>query len=283
MASMPRSRGLQGALARGLRVLFADFDTGPLQYRCGLLRVRAAQQATQRRPSRFSSSSVHLAQGTNRGLQFLVSGFAQRFPHALQQGFHKARLSPPRSGALVPFHSMRILPRRPSNSITHSDRPGSAWPSAPQTPGVPKAVLEAASPSGPWPPETGHCTRRFRQPLQLAILQMQSPSRWGRPRGQLDCCRPKKFGIGKRPVCTLRQRSKRREDLLHVVGNIGRLPGHSRVLIAALPPLKSSAAEDRRYQLRPSRVMQACRKDTVRSPRFTLSRARTSVSAPQGS
>jgi hypothetical protein len=36
---------------------------------------------------------------------------------------HNARLSPVRSGAVAPFHWMRILPRGPSNSMRHSDRP----------------------------------------------------------------------------------------------------------------------------------------------------------------
>src|ERR1700730_16143917 len=38
-------------------------------------------------------------------------------------GSQNTRLSPLRSGAVVPFHWMRILPRGPSNSIRHSDRP----------------------------------------------------------------------------------------------------------------------------------------------------------------
>src|SRR5450631_4697085 len=37
---------------------------------------------------------------------------------------HNARLSPARSGAVDPFHWMRILPRGPVNSMTHSVRPG---------------------------------------------------------------------------------------------------------------------------------------------------------------
>src|SRR5207249_1893612 len=39
---------------------------------------------------------------------------------------HNTRLSPARSGAVAPFHWMRILPRGPSNSIRHSARP-MAW------------------------------------------------------------------------------------------------------------------------------------------------------------
>jgi hypothetical protein len=37
---------------------------------------------------------------------------------------HTPRLDPARSGAAALFHSMRILPRGPSNSMTHSVRPG---------------------------------------------------------------------------------------------------------------------------------------------------------------
>jgi hypothetical protein len=36
---------------------------------------------------------------------------------------HKLRLNPARSGGVTPFHWTRILPRGPSNSMTHSDRP----------------------------------------------------------------------------------------------------------------------------------------------------------------
>src|ERR1019366_3067455 len=36
---------------------------------------------------------------------------------------HNARLSPARSGAVVPFHWIRILPCGPSNSMRHSDGP----------------------------------------------------------------------------------------------------------------------------------------------------------------
>src|ERR1035437_3800783 len=39
---------------------------------------------------------------------------------------HNARLNPARSGGVAPFHWMRILPRGPSNSMTHSVRPA-AW------------------------------------------------------------------------------------------------------------------------------------------------------------
>src|ERR1035437_3565752 len=37
---------------------------------------------------------------------------------------HNDRLSPARSGGVDPFHWMRTLPRGPSNSMTHSVRPG---------------------------------------------------------------------------------------------------------------------------------------------------------------
>src|SRR5271157_4518272 len=111
---------------------------------------------------------------------------------------HNARLSPARSGAVVPFHWIRILPCRPSNSMRHSDRPP-VWGATSST-NAGAAVFAIGLADG---------TIR----LSLPYSKRKTFAVWKTPcpRATSAAAAHNGSGIGKRaPLCSLRQRSKRR-------------------------------------------------------------------------
>src|ERR1035441_2501519 len=160
---------------------------------------------------------------------------------------HNDRLSPARSGAVAPFHWMRILPRGPSNSIRHSVRPGSEV--------TPWGAINSKKPRGAGAVAPFQWLRLLPRGPSISIRHSVRPgwevTPWGainskKPAGagaslmagladatmrfSLPCSRRKILavrntpcsrataaaaahnaaGIGKRPRCDFRQRSKRR-------------------------------------------------------------------------
>jgi hypothetical protein len=81
---------------------------------------------------------------------------------------HNTRLSPAKSGAVGPFHWMRILPCGASNAIRHSDKPIASDPTCSMNIGDDVADLVRRA---------RQCIARFRQPLQHAVLQAQNLGR----------------------------------------------------------------------------------------------------------
>src|SRR5271157_4162205 len=132
-----------------------------------------------------------------------------------------ARLSPARSGAVVPFHWMRTLPRRPSNSIRHSARPAAGDVSSSTNAGGAVDRARRGAAAGAFAPlfratGPGASTNCFNLPYSKRKTFAV---------GKTPCCRAnstvaayKPFGIGKRPVCALRQCSKRRETSRILLG-----------------------------------------------------------------
>ena len=118
-----------------------------------------------------------------------------------------ARLSPLRSGAVVPFHSMRSLPRRPSNSIKHSDRPTAGDVISSTNAGGAVGHLRRGPTRGTF------TTRTFAAGLADRSKRFSLPYSKCKPFavGQTPCSRASstaaahnRFGIGKRPVCAFR-------------------------------------------------------------------------------
>src|SRR5271166_5726559 len=114
---------------------------------------------------------------------------------------HNARLSPARSGAVVPFHWIRILPCGPSNSMRHSARPP-VW-------GATSSINAGAA---VFAIGLADCTIR----LSLPYSKRKTFAVWNTPcsRATAAADAHSGSGIGKRaPLCALRQRSKRRYTL----------------------------------------------------------------------
>src|SRR5271165_4246815 len=112
---------------------------------------------------------------------------------------HNARLSPARSGAVVPFHWIRILPCGPSNSMRHSDRPP-VWGATSSTNAGAAAAFAVSL--ADW-------TIR----LSLPYSKRKTFAVWNTPcsRATSAADAHSGSGIGKRaPLCSPRQRSKRR-------------------------------------------------------------------------
>src|ERR1019366_1892543 len=112
---------------------------------------------------------------------------------------HNARLSPARSGATTPFHWMRILPRGPSNSMMHSERPSVCGATnSKNSAGGAGARLAGASDSA----------MRFSLPYSRRRILAVRKTPCSRATAAADAHNAS--GIGKRPWWELRQRSKRR-------------------------------------------------------------------------
>src|SRR5664279_575126 len=116
---------------------------------------------------------------------------------------HSARLSPARSGAVAPFHWMRILPRGPSNSIRHSDRPGPEG-----APGNATNSRNSADSGARLTAGVTDSAMRFSLPYSRRRILAVRKTLCSRATFAADA--HKALGIGKRPRCELRQRSKRR-------------------------------------------------------------------------
>src|ERR1017187_1596503 len=121
---------------------------------------------------------------------------------------HNDRLSPARSGAVDPFHWMRTLPRGPSNSMTHSVRPGTEGSGATNSKKSAAGGVGARLTAGLVDltltmPFSLLCSRR----RGLAVRNVRNPPC---SRANSAAAAHKASGIGKRPRCDFRQRSKRR-------------------------------------------------------------------------
>src|ERR1035437_3738500 len=114
---------------------------------------------------------------------------------------HSVRLSPARSGTAAPFHWMRILPRGPSNSMTHSVEL-TAW-------GATNSKKSAGGGAGArLTAGFADATMRFSLPCSSRRVLAVRKTPCSRATSAAAAHNP--FGIGKRPRCELRQRSKRR-------------------------------------------------------------------------
>src|SRR5450631_2785126 len=109
---------------------------------------------------------------------------------------HNARLSPARSGAVDPFHWMRILPRGPSNSMRHSV-------------GL-TACGDTNSRNSAGARLTGAADSAMRFSLPYSSRRILAVRKTPCSRATSPADAHNAFGIGKRPRCELRQRSKRR-------------------------------------------------------------------------
>src|SRR6516164_6364896 len=93
MTAVPRPRWLLSGLRnRRLLVFLLGFDARVLQYLLGLFRTGLGpgqQEFAQTLKSNlsFAQQLRQIAQSTDRGSEFLISGLPQRFPHPLQQCF----------------------------------------------------------------------------------------------------------------------------------------------------------------------------------------------------
>src|SRR5580658_2980956 len=116
---------------------------------------------------------------------------------------HKPRLNPARSGAAAPFHWTRILPRGPSNSMTHSVRPdpeGATW----------VATNSKKSAAGASRRLTGAAEFVMRFSLAYSSRKIVAVRKTPCSRAASAADAHNAFGIGRRPWCELRQRPKRR-------------------------------------------------------------------------
>src|SRR6185369_1108104 len=122
-------------------------------------------------------------------------------------GSHNTRLSSARSGAVAPFHWIRILPRGPSNSISHSARPA-AWGGT-SSKNVAGAIVGRTDP-GP--------ASTIRLSLPYSRCRALDARKTPCSRAASAAATHNAAGIGKRAVCPFRQRSKRRQSLRRPTG-----------------------------------------------------------------
>src|ERR1035437_5817531 len=113
---------------------------------------------------------------------------------------HSARLNPARSGAVAQFHWMRILPRGPSNSMTHSVGLA-AW-------GAPNSKKPAGGAGARLTAGFADATMRFSLlgSRRRVLAVRNNPC----SRATSAAAAHNGAGIGKRPRWDFRQRSKRR-------------------------------------------------------------------------
>ncbi len=130
---------------------------------------------------------------------------------------HSIRLSPARSGAADPFHSIRILPRRPSNSITHSVAPAGAATSSKKR-GAAVAFFLLVF------PDSANDLSLLNSSPKACDVGFTPCSR-----ARLAAAAQSRLGIGARPRRVFLHRSNRRWTFLHFHGNF--------FLVGQIPPL----------------------------------------------